>query len=473
MDRFGREFRLFTSDHRAFSVTTGSEEGYYYDWWDGEGVMHTDFQGYGYFLGTAYPDEYSMDFRLLDTTGWEQGALNATDLTQNNWAPIEVPWFGWPVLIQVSEANSGYTFTYHTSSQTLQGVTPTQMSVYNSTTSNWETGWWITASALSIENFWLTRDVDGASSPPGSVPPNLMSGQACLVDWTNAFGTVEPPPRNIQTITIRVGQGQDRDGHVLAVVHDDGWTNYLYVAPWNWYRSNYLTTYDGYGQSADYYYTDFLVEIDLNRSWTLVDFTANEDLGHTTEVMENYPPYIPPPPPPGERFTLTLSLPAARLNHNILVREDYANDLAPTISTDSAGNAIWSSLSITLLAGTAQEFTVDLPYYTASTSVLLGASVAVLDQTTGEMLDYGPPGVSHLDLSQWHLPPEPFTVFLSVTRWQHELLLCQANGESSPHQPRRPAGFLGAGRPKPPVVHQLPIFRRPHASSPRPRLVDL
>src|SRR5436305_824519 len=88
--------------------------------------------------------------------------------------------------------------------------------------------------------------------------------------------------------------GQERAGHVLAVVEPDGSRHYLCpdlkFAWWTNYTWNFLG-WTSNGTQSRYQFNFFLGEVDTNQpEWSLVDETTGEDFGETHQVFIGFTP---------------------------------------------------------------------------------------------------------------------------------------------------------------------------------------
>jgi len=194
------------------------------------------------------------DFSMVDLTSVQQGTFGMTDLLgANNWGAFE-PAFGGAFRDDPGRRGQrGTYFTFHTSGGSLHPSsvagpgqpTPSQPGLLS----------YAVSGTVGIgETFWLTRDIDGHSSPHRQM---LVTDQ--VVDWRQGY---DLPARNMQTLISAAGR--TAAGITLSVHHADGFVTYLYIAPWNSYNGNYLVSITPTGR-LNYYYTDFLADVDGTR----------------------------------------------------------------------------------------------------------------------------------------------------------------------------------------------------------------
>ena len=74
---------------------------------------------------------------------------------------------------------------------------------------------------------------------------------------------------------------------------------------------------------------------------------------------------------------------------------------------------------------------MEIQYFPASAPYDPGQGFTIVDTTTRET-SYFPANTASADLSAWYPPAMPLSVNISVTRWQDQLELHQANGETFP-----------------------------------------
>jgi len=432
-DRFQHSLALVLSSGSVYPVSRSAVMGENVVQGNGNNV----FQSYGFFNAWSYPDNWNSGLQayLFDVTQGEQSPADTASLVSAQWTPTGQSMFIYGATGLVASADSSAVFTFHTSSGSLQSLTPFWSSGYDPESNSYWSGYVISGYAGVGESYWFTRDSDGASSTP-----RQMLWTAQFTDLTVAFP--DPPTRNLQSYTFQVGS--PRNGHALAVHQTDGYVTYLYVAPWNWQDANTLTSYDSSGNAFTYYYTDYVADVDSGQSWWLMDETTGEYLGSTQTVLDGYNPYAPPvDPPPTPVIRLLVN--EARHGHSLILRENDGS--VRSIVPDSGYEGVGTYLSAwqTYSDSTGGERTLEIRYFPVSANFDPAQSFSLVDQTTGEEMLWDIPGAPttaptfqwdsasqsySADLSRWYLPAVPITLNISATRWTHDLMLCQPNGVS-------------------------------------------
>jgi hypothetical protein len=373
----------------------------------------TEFRSYGFFTALAYLDGSGGSFRLVDLASGQQAPENSTELVTAGWSPISLPWLVRSVSMWVSSLNPnvGSSFTFHTSSGSLQGMSAS--TVWDSATQR--SRYMVSASVGVGESFWLTRDY----GEPASSPQQQMLLDDQVLDWSQYF----PPGRSLQTDTFQIGG--NRSGHSFAVHHPDGFVSNL----WN-LGGGYLTTWDDNGQSVTYNYDNYQGEVDISQqtlgNWSLYDETTGENLGSTTSVLEGWQPWHPNAP----AGSLSLMINSVRSGHLLTLRQDddtmWKVRRATGYESTDASLSTWNTV---VFSGTMDQSNYEFRYFPATAPFDPSQGFTVRDEVLGDER-YLPAGTTSADLSLWYPPASPLTVKISSTRWTHELWLHASNGES-------------------------------------------
>ncbi|MEA3207151.1 MAG: large repetitive protein [Chthoniobacter sp.] len=402
-ERFQHSFVVVVDNTYTYPVTLGDILGEDVPNPNGSG---TTFRSYGFFNAKALP--CAGTFQLVDVTASEQAPENSTELLPaiseygielptQIWSALNLPGLVRSVTINVGATNyiGGNQFTLHTSTGSLQGL-------YASNAGG--NTYAVSASVGVHENFWLTRDSDGASSPQLA-----MSFEELAVDWSAWF----PPVRNLQSFSFNISK---RSGHSLEVRHPDG-----YPSPLTETGAGTLTSWDDNGQPVYYPYETYQADVDGNQaSWTLFDVTTGEDLGQTTNLFEDWHPWH--PNPPAGWLSVLLSKP--RREHTIrLLQGDNTLWLARPAAGYESPDAFLSTWNTTDFG------TFELKYFPATVPYDPNQAFWLTDTNTGEE-HFFPPGTTSVDLSMWYSSPTFFTVKIAASRWMDQLWLQQPNGAS-------------------------------------------
>ena len=174
------------------------------------------FRSYGFFNAVANTYGLAGSYYLVDLTTHEQAPANSAELAFTAWAPLTLSTPPMSPFVLVSASDGSGSYTFHTSSGSLQSVTPYWSSGTDPATNASWAGYVVSGSAGLGETFWVTRDADNASSPQA-----LMVLNSQFQDWSGSFPPL--PTRNIQSISFQIGQS--RDGHTLGA--SAGWLRRL------------------------------------------------------------------------------------------------------------------------------------------------------------------------------------------------------------------------------------------------------
>ncbi len=391
-------FNIMTDGGTAFSVFADSEV-------SGNGINPATGQmenrSYGFATATSRPDDPASGLHVLDLSTFEQAPANALNVLTVAWQTISLPTITRGVTIALNQENSALMFTVHTSTGSLQGTAADPLGSYG-----------IFATVGIGETFWITRDIDGATSPHVR-----MGVDNLFLDWTNAF----MPVRYTQTRSFQIGG--IRRGHALAVHQPDGYVAYLGQSSYG----NVLTTWNDDGQTVEYQYDTFDASVDIYQSWTLFDESTGENLGATNCVLEGWTPWHPAPPP----GYVSISMSQFRHGHGLRLRQDDGTiwNVRPATGYESP-DAFLQSWN-TLYSGTPSERTAATNYFPAQAPYDPNQGFTIVDVDTGEESSFAA-GTTSADLSQWSGAPHHLCLTISVTRWTHELVVLQADGATHP-----------------------------------------
>jgi N-acetylmuramoyl-L-alanine amidase len=417
-----------------------------------EGVA--SWSGFGFFNAYAQTGlaTFSGSFRLVDLTTREQSPANATNLTWQEWEPLDLALVMRPVTIVVPfQSSPNQPYVLHTSSgfngwllngwlsgfhgwvfnpwlaswsfesRMLPRAYPQNGAVHSvdgSFSNNWCTR--VTGKVGVGETFWLTRG--GASSPQMSMGFGMGNAGPLVVDWSSV-----PPPANAGLVTQSFKISQDLASHVFAVVQPDGTRHYLYP-DWNLdWQSNSLATWDDNGSVVQHSYRQWLGQTDpAQGAWSLLDVTTGLNFGQTTDAFPIYLQWHPAAPAGWASFNLAES----RKYHPLRVVQDNGERwnvaLEPAYQVEGAH---LSSPAI-ITSPTGQEQAVEVRYVPVKVPFSASGGYTLVDAATGDSQSFPTTGVVP-DLSQWYLPATALGLRVSASRWDSELSILYPNGESA------------------------------------------
>ncbi len=399
---------------------------------------------------TAYEASATFDpaqtFWIVDMVTYERTPNGATDLTSATWTydPASIPMAGVTVLVEGGEV--GHRFKAH--SRAVDGTVSQAAAVaglasdagLNSYTydHSWNvvelpTG--IAALTFSVGlgmEFWITRDADGVSSAIWRA--ETASGGPLL--WS-ALGTFPDPPQRatpLEARTFRIHTG--RWGHDFTVWMADGYHSRFSVAPLGaetaspYAMAAPISSWDDQGLFNPLPVFAFTALIDPARTWWLRDDSTGESfLVRQTDVLDGWLPLHTAPPPDAG---ITLQLPAWRVGSMLeLVDEQFGG-------VGSSDPSTYRSLGTDTFQGadgmedfTLQSFTLSLTHPQAYSTSALKLRDTGFDPSNPDLI---PVSRGANDLRFWFRPAQSLALAISSSRWDHDLILHQPNGDAYPIQ---------------------------------------
>ncbi len=403
---------------------------------------------------------WTSDFWLIDLNTLERSRTNALDL-----APVVeegiVQWQPYaetlPVLsagIYLDAAEAGRTFTLHSRApggpENFQSFA---LEPLNVTEGSWDPGYvdvdgtihtvdhtgaeivvppgsgaFRAPVGLGME-FWLSRDLDGASSP---IQVAINSGAP---QWA-LFGSFPPRPERLTTtVTFTVPDAwvNAYAGSPPYVLHQDGWTS-----PASLQSRGTWTSYDASGQVLDTCaYAKFIAEVDDSQDWRLVadegTWGAPYPPKTTLFIFEWNPSYT--QPPSGRYGILRLAICADRFSGSSALQFCQSDGSRWEIPPASSQGTVWTTVqywvppyTIPLTVGGVEPGSVvvdgqiSIPVYYVTVPFDSEQAYWVEENTGGSstspVLEASP--VNTPDLSQWFHKVH-FQLALSTSRWGHSL----------------------------------------------------
>ncbi len=393
----------------------------------------------------------ALPFWMLDTITYERTADRVTDLTTAVWTydPASIPKVGITVLLEGREA--GHRFIVY--SRGADGLAIPASAIAGLAADagvgggytydhSWDyfpsppDGAALTFSVGQGMEFWITRDADGVSSATWIA--EMASGGPML--WS-AQGVFSDPPQRatpLEPRTFRINSA--RWGHEFTVWMSDGyrsrfamslpawamnsteaWSPYEMAAP--------ISAWDDQGLYNPLSVFAITVPIDPTRAWWLRDDTTGEafPVGQA-DVFDGWVPLHAAPAP---NAGITLQLPSRLVSSSFRLLDDQVGEIGYSSAYE------WRGLNSETFAGldgmadfTLESFSLSFshpqPYSTGSLAFqdVSDGSNPVSWQVTR--------GVN--DLRWAFQPTQSLTLTISSSRWDHELILLQPNGDAYPVQ---------------------------------------
>ena len=258
---------------------------------DSDGVQQwVSFGFFNAFSATEIAWLSSENTVLVDLTAQMQSVANATDLRDPAaWEPRTVALPTRAAVFSFGEVDwqyqvpTGAVYTLHTSSGSLQGVTPSVAMLYDEWGSG--IGYEVRVSGqVGIgEEYWLTRDGTEETTPHFF----MDVGSAEVVQ---SAAPLAVPTSNFQTVTFLIGENHFND--VLIIWQGSSFAGWLTPSM----TANSLVTWDQFGSEVNYAYDYYIATVDMNAPWSLVDSVTWQDYGQTTDLRDGFTPFNPVPP---------------------------------------------------------------------------------------------------------------------------------------------------------------------------------
>ena len=388
--------------------------------------------------GHVFAVEASGEFYIVDA-----GSIQGMNIQDENGNPTWESWGffnvhaagvqGWPTLIDVTAHESGTgsnllvgtwatdntapianveikfpdqvsTYTLHTSTGSLQSLTPWMAAGEDFYKANGAVAWG--------ETFWVTRDVDDAQSSTFSSPADFIADARSMP----AYGA-----RNLVAHSFRIGE--DRYWHDIKIVHGDGFETSLdsdYVL--NAVGGNFYTYWDDNGveQQYDYYY--FLGDVDeyQNGAWTLHDNTTDEDLGANFDLIAGFnSTHLAAP------SLVQLTLPISRVAHPLRLLQENGEEWNVSDPTSVNITDQYTNYWDYAFYGTPVESYYQTSLFKTTAPYNPNFSFQIEDTITGDLSTLQ--SSYTVDLSQWYLPGVPLQIRMNESRWFNDLVLVQPN----------------------------------------------
>ena len=364
---------------------------------------------------------------LVDLTAQKQAVANATDLRNPSaWVPRTVALPTRAATFTLGNINSWetldttQTYTLHTSSGSLQGVTAYSASGYDQS-SNWFNEARVSGQVGISEDYWLTKDGTADSTPHFFMGPGTGETLQSAAPFT-----VPVQQRGTLTFTI----GQDHYSDTLYVVQNGTWSLVSSGSGNQW--QNMLTTWDINGNPLNYYFDYYQSqEVNLNAPWELVSVDSSNSTvfhGQTTDLRDGFSPFNPVPPAGQVSVSVANPRRVSLLNGQLhLIGQDgtlWAVSVVPGFESSGNYSLYWAGYFI----GTPMERWTSLRYIpaTAPASTTNGQQFMMHDVATDEYSQVGAGG-ENFNFATW-VPESPITLSLPVSRWSQDLSIVTAAG---------------------------------------------
>jgi hypothetical protein len=398
------------------------------------------------FSALAVPGQ---EFWLVDLSTGERSVSNATGLqSSGTWssAPSAVPVLSVSLWLEGTEA--GQSFTLHSrvpgGAERTEAVTAGSDPISGSGPHGYDpagngldlTGRVAITGAIGLGmEFWLSRagnpEIVSSIFQLGVEVLNPGAGTSFVVE---ALPSPPPPPRDWQQIAMRLPSEAATENWQLAVWHVDGTISEVLRDA----TPGYLWAYDGFGNEESLYFTAGTATVDALQQWWLVDVLTGTPIRGPcqSDFFPNWNPQWGTLP----SGTVQLAISTSRRTHQLYLCQPNGSTFSPLIPIPSGEGQTYTISSTPHTVGegtlvtssyTASFFTVQMPLHDA-----YGSDYFVYDATTGEWAprdEIDGVSVARADLSEWFRVVER-PLFLSSSRWGHDLWLCQPNGRSFPLQ---------------------------------------
>lgn len=401
--RHGHVFTLFTQGV-SYGLSTGPLLGYRSTDESGQPIVVP----YGFFegwTGTAPGGPYFLVDHTLGEQTETRPASNRDFVSDTTWSAMSGQVPTRLVTLWVPDADAMNQFALHTAAGSVEWSCPSQGEGFDDSGA-WHTGWRISGAIGVNQDFWLVREVDGATAT------GTMGIENLALDWTAAFAPYEPPPPpdeppyepNWQTVTIQVGENHWSE--TILITMSDGSVVYPTA---DWGNQGYQAAYDMYWQEYyRYNYVSFTATIDANLGYSV------SDSGGHTDLMDGYnPPPPPTPPTPPSYQTITFPVGENHWTHPITVQMDDGSTVVaePDWSTQAYQTAVdaWNNV----------YYTYAYVSYFASVDINQGYFIVDSEGHTDFMDGFNPPP-----------PPDYQTVSIPVgeNHWGHPVQITLGNG---------------------------------------------
>ncbi len=286
-----------------------------------------------------------------------------------------------PIVVNVGVGSSGQPFTLHTEGGSAQSLVASGSGE-------------ITGPVGLLEEFWVTRNSDGAISPVAVA----MTG-AVTQNWAVYF-TTQPQHWVMTPFLI----GEEIASHPIKVVHTSGAIQWLEPDPALPVPDTVSTTISGVTKFYQIYH--FRAPVNALDGWSLYDASNNQYLGSfTTTSTKGLDEWL-PPSPVGQ---ITVTIPTSRVGTDFVLRDAVGNE---TAWVSNGGTGFWN---YTFGSATTQV------HFKHGTVAKVGPGpFKIVDKLTGS--EQATSGTSSVDLKMWSIP-EPITFTIPASRWTHDLWL--------------------------------------------------
>ena len=215
-----------------------------------------------------------------------------------------------PIVVDVGVGSSGQSFTLHTEGGSAQSLVASGSGE-------------ITGPVGLLEEFWVTRNADGAISPVAVA----MTG-ADTRNWAVYFTT--QPQQSVMTPFLI---GEEIASHPIKVVHTSGAIQWLEPDPALPVPDTVSTTISGVTKFYRIYH--FRAPVNALDGWSLYDASNNQYLGHSTTVTKGLDEWS-PPSPAGQ---ITVTIPTSRVGTDFVLRDAVGNE---TAWVSNGGTGFWN-----------------------------------------------------------------------------------------------------------------------------------
>ena len=381
---------------------------------------NTEFSSFGFFnvsSNTYDLDLPAEDVALADLTTNQQSPTGTTDLRGATWGartvfPTRAATFSLGTLDGQYSVPQGYAFTLHTSSGSLQCLTP--FIVYDSATSLYEAR---VSGLVGIgENYWLTNHSGSETTPQFY----MDFGMSEVVRSSAPIGV---PYSNVQTVTFTIGQDYFAETH--AILQNGTLTPLGYHLSWS-----YLSTWSQDGTPIAYEFDYASAAIDLNLPWSLVSTdpafqTVGTDYGQVTQLMW-FSPWNTVAPVGSVSLAIAAGRAGSLDNGQLRLRNQDGSEWLVSATTDTS--TYWYGV----FSNNTEEW---VPYRLATAPSTAfqtagGESVTVADLSTGETESFQLNTMNY-ELVTW-APLATIQLTLPAQRWSNDIRVRTVLGDDVP-----------------------------------------
>jgi Big-like domain-containing protein/fibronectin type III domain protein len=389
-------------------------------------TLPLDWESVVYVVEASALFDPSKPFWVVDATTNEKSTASETFLTSWLWEPNDALGPLVQVEVVLDGTDAGRQFTVHSGdftgperfgsiydgSERLESV-QANLDETGATTR-------ITFGLGAGMDFWLSRDEDGASTPPMHFSWEQFAGQAARRwTFTGLLPQLQPKGADLQQATFRMpDDGSFSSQFVFTVHHASGYRTEAGSPAGPFYLYSYG---DNGNVNGMYTYWTLLAQVNDAEDWWLVNETTGASYAHRVTDFTNWHPSRPAPP----SGTLWLNIFGERKTHAFTLRQPDGQTWTVPMTQDMNGTA-------------RQDFTQEVqdengqwlysfPYFSVAVPYDANQEFWVVDETTGEQTPH-----NQWDSREWFLPPASLQLDISSSRWGHDLVVHQPGSADSP-----------------------------------------